>query len=233
MPASFKAEVLSNILNDAKEAREKNVKYHKNTYEPEEYLKVRAETLAMSQMQEGDYLVPMHSTGAVEFDDNGNLKKIGRNRPAMLDLAYYTRNRYEIEKIIPANEKKAGLDRGTYILVVIGNPIVNAIADTIELPKTVKAYRFKREEVLVETGETEVIVLEKDEDGNPTKTEESPIKEVQKSWKYVGAEMIPSERVYKMTRQLNPYDMLDLINQVEDGIDGRDNIQGDSLDDIE
>lgn len=234
MPGSFKAEVLSNILNDAKEAREKQVKYHKNTYEPEEYLKVRAETLAMSNMQEGDYLKPMHQTGAVEFDENGNLKKIGRNRPAMLDLAYYTRNRYEVEKIIPANEKKAKLERGTYILVVIGNPIVKAISDTVELPKNVKAYRFKREEELVETGEFEQNVIERDENGNPTKVEQgNSIKEIRKTWKYVGAEMISSERVYKMTRQLNPYDMLDLLNQIEDGVDGRDNIQGDSLDDID
>lgn len=243
MPGSFKAEVLSNILNEAQEARKHNIPGHKNTYEPEEYLKVRAETLAMNQMEQGDYLKPMHNIGEIEFDANGNLKQIARNRPAMLDLAYYTRNRYEVEKIIPANEKKAKLPRGTYILVVIGNPIVKAITDTVELPKNVKAYRFKREEILVdaeevmtenEKGETMPITEapQTDEKGEPVKVEPGE-KVTTYYWKYIGAEMIQSDRVYKMTRQLKPHDMLELLSQIEEGVNYSDNVDGDSLDDIE
>lgn len=229
MPKNFKSETLARILNDAKTAQPLDDKKRKNIYAPDEYLKKRAEILALDQMSNSEYLEPQHQFGAVEFDERGNLKEIGRNRPAMLDLAYYTRNRYEIERVIPANEKKMGLERGTYIIVVLGNAIVKAITDTVELPKNVKAYRFKREETEGTAAEDQTGV---DENGN-----EYVIKAGEKTkisyWRYVGAEMILSERVYKMTRQLAPKDMMLLMDQIEEGINDGENVGGDSLEDIE
>lgn len=239
MPRNFKSETLSRILNDAKNAHSIDDGKRKNVYEPDEYLKKRAEILALDQMSNSEYLEPKLQMGAVEFDERGNLKEIGRNRPAMLDLSFYTRNRYEVERIIPANEKKAGLERGTYILVVFGNPIVKAITDTTELPKNVKAYRFKRETVEVPAKEV------KHDDGTPI-TDRPVIDENGEEvvidpeetvtthiWRYVGAEMILSERVYKMTRQLKPRDAMQLMDQVEGGLNDGENVGGDSLDDIE
>lgn len=253
MPKNFKSETLSRILNDAKNAQPLDNNKRKNIYAPDEYLKKRAEILALDQMSNSEYLEPRLAVGAVEFDERGNLKEIGRNRPAMLDLAYYTRNRYEVERVIPANEKKMGLERGTYILVVLGNPIVKAITDTIELPKNVKAYRFKREEAEAEAPkdteyQEEVTRQAVDEEGNPqvdekgqpvmiteTVTKTLPQGEKVKTyyWRYIGAEMILSERVYKMTRQLAPMDMMRLMDQIEGGINDGENVGGDKLDDIE
>lgn len=243
MPRNFKAETLSRILADAKGAQE--IPGHKNSYTPDEYNKKRAEVLALSEVENSEYLIPKLGVGIAEYDERGNLKKIGRNRPAMLDLAYYTRNRYEVEKVIPANEKKMGLPRGTYILVVLGNPIVKAITDVVELPKTVKVYRFKREKVEGELDEAQTgLEAQFNEDGTPLLDEngEQVMKEVDLPvgtkaetyiWKYVGAEMITSDRVYKMTRQLKPEDMLELMAQIEDGINDSTNVGGDSLDDID
>lgn len=230
--ANFKSEALSRILNDAKNAQPLDNNKRKNLYAPDEYLKKRAEILALDQMSNSEYLEPQHDFGAVEFDERGNLKEIGRNRPAMLDLAYYTRNRYTVENIIPANEKKAGIERGTYILVVLGNPIVKAINDVVELPKTIKAYRFKREEIIVPTGEPLVTEPTKDEEGDMTVSNPA-VAEKQYYWRYIGAEMITSDRVYKMTRQIAPMDMMKLMDQIEGGINDGENIGGDSLDDIE
>lgn len=228
MPSNFKSEALSRILNDAKDAKPIDDNKRKNIYEPDEYNKKRAEILALDQISKSEYLEPKLAVGAIEFDNNGNLKEIGRNRPAMLDLAFYTRNRYEVERVIPANVKKQGLAAGTYILLVLGNPIVKAITDTTELPKNVKAYRFKREEVEGVATETQTGV---DEDGK-----EYTIQAGEKTkvyvWKYVGAELILSDRVYKMTRQLAPRDVMMLMDQIEGGINGGENVGGDSLDDI-
>lgn len=230
MPKNFKSETLARILNDAKTAQPIDDKKRKHIYEPDEYNKRRAEILALSEVENSEYLEPKHEFGAIEFDERGNLKEIGRNRPAMLDLSFYTRNRYEVEKVIPANEKKAGLERGTYILVVLGNAIVKAITDTVELPKNVKAYRFKREET-TEMVEEEVEV--KDENGNGVGKQVQQTEKTRYYWRYVGAEMILSERVYKMTRQLKPRDVISLLDQIEEGVNDGENVGGDSLDDIE
>ena len=227
MPSSFKNENLRRILADADKAKPLDDNKRKNVYAPEDYNAKRAEILALNLQNKGEYLEPMHEFGAVEFDRNGNLKDIGRNRPAMLDLAFYTRNRYDVETVIPANEKKAGLERGTYIVVVLGNAIVKAIGDVVELPKTIKAYRFKREEITEKVKE-EVEV----HDPEGVHTEVDEVEKTVAYWRYVGAEMISSERVYKMTRQIAPRDMMKLMDQIEDGINDGENIAGDSLDDI-
>lgn len=228
MPSNFKSETLARILNDAKSAQPIDEKKRKNIYTPDEYNKKRAELLALDQVSNSEYLEPKHEFGAIEFDERGNLKEIGRNRPAMLDLAYYTRNRYEVLEVIPANEKKMGRERGTYIVVVIGNAIVKAISDVVELPKTVKAYVFKREET---TQKVKKEVTKTSPEGVEY-IEEEEVEEKVKAWRYVGAEMITSERVYKMTRQIAPRDMLKLLDQIEDDLNDGENIGGDSLDDI-
>lgn len=228
MPSSFKNENLRRILANADNAKPLDDNKRKNVYAPDDYNAKRAEILALNLQNKSEFLEPMLEFGAVEYDQNGNLKEIGRNRPAMLDLAFYTRNRYDIEHVIPANEKKAGFERGTYIIVVIGNAIVKAISDVVELPKTIKAYRFKREETI------EKIKKEVEVDGpEGVQVEIQEVEETRSYWRYIGAEMIPSERAYKMTRQIAPRDMVKLMDQIEDGINDGDNIAGDSLNDIE
>lgn len=245
MSKNFKAEAYSRIFEDARTAKE--VKGKKNTYDPENYNKVRAQALLMGMTEDGEYLVPKIPTGAVELNPDGSLKSIARNRPAMLDLNFYTRNRYDVEKVIPANEKKVGLKRGTYIVVLIGDPIVRAIADTVELPKTIRAFRFKREEVEVKAekvmtenldGEEVAVTSEEeltaDADG---KTNIEPVNEDEKVtttvWRYIGAEMIPAERAYKMTKSLDVDSMLELLPQIEAGVlSADDEVMKDSLDEI-
>lgn len=227
MSKNFKAEVYSQILEDAKHVE--SVPGKPNTYTPDDYQKVRAQSLLMGLIDDGEYLVPKIPTGAVEMNPDGTLKSIARNRPAMLDLNFYTRNRYEVETVIPANEKKMGLERGTYILVLMGNPIVRAIADTVELPKTIRAFRFKKTVTEAEVAEDTPAV---DEEGN-----EEVVKAGEKAtvtfWKYVGAEMIPAERAYKMTKSLDAKSMLELIAQVEQGtLNADDEVSKDSLDEI-
>lgn len=253
MSTNFKAEVYSRIFEDAKTA--KPIPGKPNTYEPDDYNKVRAQSLLMGLANDGEYLVPHIPHGAVEMDGNGNLKAIARNRPAMLDLNFYTRNRYEVEKVIPANEKKMGLERGTYILVLLGNPIVKAVADTVELPKTVRAFRFKKTEIEVDseplennegvqigevlTGDQQAVkdMNEHIKDGGEVqieKVEDQPEKKKAIFWQYVGAEMIPSERAYKMTKSLDVKSMLALISQVEAGVlNADDEVMKDSLDEID
>lgn len=256
MPRNFKAEALQKILTDAQHARNfKQVPGHPNSYAPDDYNAVRAESLAMSEIEGNDgYLRPKLATGAVEFDERGNLKEIGRNRPMMLDLAFYTRNRYDVQRVIPANAKKQGKEAGTYIRVVFGNAIVKAINDVVDLPKTVKVYIFKKEEIEVEVAEDteayeEEVVPALDENGNQIFDEDgvTPITRTVKKdvsvkagekgttprWVYQGAEMITSDQVYKMTRQLSPAAALELIAQVDEGINEGTNVGGDELDDIE
>lgn len=244
MSKNFKSEAYSRIFEDARSAEE--VKGKPNTYDPDNYNKVRAQTLLMGLMEDGEYLKPQIPVGAVELNPDGSLKSIARNRPAMLDLNFYTRNRYEVETVIPANEKKQGLERGTYILVLMGNPIVRAIADTVELPKTVRAFRFKREEVLVdaedvmtENAEGETVPITDptaettDEEGKPAEPVKTGEKVKTYVWRYIGAEMIPAERAYKMTKSLDVNSMLELIPQIETSqLHADDEVNKDSLDEI-
>lgn len=245
MSKNFKAEAYSRIFEDARTAKE--VKGKKNTYDPENYNKVRAQALLMGMTEDGEYLVPKIPTGAVELNPDGSLKSIARNRPAMLNLNFYTRNRYDVEKVIPANEKKVGLERGTYIVVLIGNPIVRAIADTVELPKTIRAFRFKREEIKVEAEKVmtenldgEEVAITSDEGLTADADGKINIESVNESekitttvWRYVGAEMIPAERAYKMTKSLDVDSMLELLPQIEAGVlSADDEVMKDSLDEI-
>jgi hypothetical protein len=145
---AIKADILQNILSDAEKA--KPIKGMPNTYTPEDYNKIMAKNRAMGLMQDGQSQDGRyHATipeGAVEFDMNGNLRKIGRTAPKMIDLARYTINRYMVEKVpIPKEGEKSERQPGTYIILVLGEPIVKAITAMNELPKTVKAFRFIRQ----------------------------------------------------------------------------------------
>lgn len=255
MPRNFKAEALQHILANAREAEDKQIPGHKNAYAPDDYNAIRAQSLAMSELEGNDgYLTPKLQTGSVEFDERGNLKEIGRNRPMMLDLAFYTRNRYDVERILAPNAKRAGKPAGTYIMVVFGNAIVKAIDDVTELPRNIKAYRFLKTEVEAEVAEDtpayeEVEVPALGEDGKPLLDEDgvTPITRIEKKevtvkagekgkvtqWVYQGAEMIGSDRVAKMNRQLSANAALELMRQVEDGVNESVNVGGDELDDIE
>lgn len=242
MAANIKPEVLADIIDSAKTAT--NIEGKPNVYAPSEYNKIAAKNRAMGLVSDGEYLESHIKPGSVEFDANGNLKKIGRNEPKELDLATYCANRYMVEKVLPINAKKVGREAGTYIVMVLGNAIVTAINNTQELPPTVKAYRFlrvEREVFVDEVGEKtqpEVVSLDDiEKDAEAEKAADGPVveKKVIVEWKYVGAEFIKDELAYKMVNQLDPESVLKLRAQIDDNPNPRvgDNVYGDSLDDIQ
>lgn len=250
MPKNYKADVYSKIFNDARSAVP--VKGKKNTYDPENYNKVRAQTLLIGQMEEGEYLESKIEPGAVEYDSRGNLKRIGRNRPAMLDLNFYTRNRYEIEKkrvAIPGSKGK--FENETYLLVVMGNAIVRALDDTAELPQTIKVFRFKRESKMVTEYEQPTVQVNEDkpvslDDLDATEkaeqTEQAETINVEPGakgvtrevveWVYMGAERMDSKRVAQMKKSLNVDAMLQLREAIEVSELATETVKGDSLDDL-
>ena len=141
---AVKAEILQKILSDSDKA--KPVEGMDNAYTPEDYNKVMAKNRAMGLINDGesDRYVPHTPEGAIEFDAFGRLRKIARTAPKLIDLNRYTQNRYMVEKIgVPKEGEKAERPAGTYIVMVLGEPIVKAITAMNELPKTVRAYRFR------------------------------------------------------------------------------------------
>lgn len=239
--ANIKAEVLADILADAKTA--KNIKGKPNIYSPEEYNKIAARERAMGLVSDEEYLVSHIEPGSVEFDANHRLKKVGRNTPKMLDLSAYTANRYTVEKVAPMNEKKLGRKAGTYIILVLGNAIVTAINNTQELPPTVKAYRFMRVEheiIIGSEGEktaAATVSLDDVENDNVEKKAEEVAGLEKKTiieWDYCGAEFIKSDDAYKMVNQLDPESVLKLRAKIDDSPNPRrsDKVYGDSLDEI-
>ena len=144
---SMKAEVMTKILNDAKEA--KPIKeLGGNTYTPEEYNKVRGEQIMMANLQDAQngFYTPTYMPGDVEFDNLGRLKKIGRTMPKMIDEKLYTANKFKLYQEEKESKTKKG-EKVTVkeILVVFGAAIVNAIEKTNELPAQVKAFRFRKQ----------------------------------------------------------------------------------------
>lgn len=203
--AGLKAEVLASILDDSKNA--KNIPGMPNVYTPDEYNKKMAEHRAMGLMEGNDgYLHGVPKTGAIEIDERtGNLKKINRTKPAMLDINIYTANRYVVERttetVKEKNKKGEEVEKevtNVDILVVIGHALVNGIQNMTEIPKSVKAYRFHK-------------------DG--------------KQWVYKGAELVSDKQAYEMRSQLNPYDALTLMSLIRES-DLTSNVQGDKLNDI-
>lgn len=237
--ANIKAEVLASILADAKSA--KNIKGKPNVYTPDEYNKIAAADRAMGLVSNNEYLESHIKPGQVEFDKNTHmLKRIARNEPKMLDLNVYTANRYYVEEILPVNEKKMKRERGTYIVMVLGNAIVQAINNTQELPPTVKAYRFKKvvKDIYVTKEGVEVANEEVNLDGNLDEAAEKVAGDIEKktvvNWVYCGAEFIEDEVAYGMTKQLNPEAVLKLRALIDENPNPKlgDNVYGDSLDDI-
>lgn len=151
---SYKAEAYARILNEAKDA--KPLEGKKNVYSPEEYNKVmQAERFLSNLNQGGEWITAQTSPGDVEFDEYGHLKKIGRAKPAMLPVEVYTMNRYlldvheEEQKYTTTDkdgkvEEKTRTKKITDILVAMGQPIVQAISQTHELPPTVTVFRFRK-----------------------------------------------------------------------------------------
>lgn len=204
--AGLKAEVLASILDDSKNA--KNIPGMTNVYTPDEYNKKMAEQRAMGLLEGNDgYLHGDLAPGAIEIDKmTGNLRKINREKPAMLDINIYTANRYFVDKKVEAIEKEGKDGKGVSkeekididIVVVLGHAIVNGIQNMTEIPKSIKAYRFHK---------------------------------VDKKWEYKGAELISDKQAYEMRSQLNPYDVLSLMSLIRES-DLTSNIRGDKLNDI-
>lgn len=136
---SMKAEVMTKILNDAKEAKPIE-SVGANTYDPDNYNKVRAEQIMMANLHDAQngFYTPTYLPGDIEFDNYGRLKKIGRTKPKMIDERMYTANKFKLY-----DTTKEGKE-GKEILVVFGQAIVNAIEKTNELPPQVKAFRFHK-----------------------------------------------------------------------------------------
>ncbi len=209
---AIKPDILKNILSDAETA--KHIEGKEHSYTPEEYNKLAAKHRAMGMINDtsadGTYQADIPE-GSVEFDSNGNLRRIKRNNPMLLDLGRYTANRFIVEKVgVPEEGEKAKNRPGTYILVAFGELIVNAISANTELPRTVKVFRFKLKQ-------------KKDDKG----------KVVEKSWKYVRSEFVKNDIVYQMTGHLKAEDALKLMQQVEEFANSADDrLEGESLDDI-
>lgn len=141
---SMKAEVIAKIINNAKEAKPIEA-LGKNTYDPENYNKVRGEQIMMANLQDSQngFYTPTYMPGDVEFDELGRLKSIGRTMPKMIDERLYTANKFKMYEV--AKEKAKDGDKTLKeILVVFGQAIVNAIEKTNELPPQVKAFRFRK-----------------------------------------------------------------------------------------
>lgn len=166
--ATLKATMLKNILNDAEDAKE--IPGMKDTYTPDQYNKLMMRGLVEAELASSDgYLRSVPEEGAIEFDSRGRLKKINRHAPRMLDLSVYTANRYMLEKESheePVVSKKTGevVEGKTTtvydkfdLLLVLGLTTVTAIDNKGELPKSVKAYRFKRVDKHFEYVKTELI----------------------------------------------------------------------------
>lgn len=218
---AIKAEILQQILSDADTAQ--SVPGMKNVYTPEEYNKVMSKKRALGLINDGQndgYYQARVEEGEVEFDEFGNLKKIGRTQPAMIDLNRYCANRYKVEK----------KGQATYIICVFGEAIVNAINATTELPPSVKAFRFKRK-VVNSTITQEMIDQMSEEDKAEAKVGQGFSTVV---WEYERSEFIQRDEVYKMTKKLENYSALELMRQVETARadSGDSNVDGDTLDAI-
>ena len=136
---AIRQEVLRKILNDADTA--KPIPGEKNVYSPDDYAKIknRQDVLAMlDEANDNGFLEPKIPEGAVEFDTRGNLKKIGRTQPRVIDPRRLTANRY-LKEIVPVG--KTGQRGGTYILVAFGGAITHAF-ENMTLSPQVKVYRF-------------------------------------------------------------------------------------------
>lgn len=137
---AIRAEIMQKIFSDADGATPVDGK--KNVYDPENYQKVMARHYALGLINnpQGDYLNPQVDIGTVEMDENTHsLKKIGRRKAKLIDVRRYTANRY-YKEVIP--DGTPGVPAGVNLVVLFGGAIVRAIAETRELPPTVKAFRF-------------------------------------------------------------------------------------------
>lgn len=234
---AIKAEMLQSILSDADTA--KPIKGMKCSYTPVEYNKLAAKQRAMGLINDGANggLYEVHiDEGEVEFDENGNLKAIGRTRPMMLDLNRYCANRYLVQRVpnAPTAKAKGVKELGTYILAVFGEAVVSAISSAAELPPSVRAYRFIKRTREIEIATTEQLkVLKKT--GQVADTAKIGDKYKQTSWDYVCDEFVTRDVVYTMTEKLNNDAALKLLEKLHearaDSAEGT--IEGKSLDDIE
>ena len=134
----IRPEVLQKVLRDADEA--KPVEGTKDAFDPENYskMKARQDAMAMLNNSGSEYLEPQLGEGSVEFDERGNLKRLGRTQPKLIDTNRLTANRYMKETVKPGT---LGLRPGTDILFVFGGAAVRAFENTSLTPQ-VKVYRF-------------------------------------------------------------------------------------------
>lgn len=203
-----KATMLANILNEASDV--KPIQGMKDIYTPDQYDKIMQANLVEAQLESADgYLHSNTEEGAIEIDERtGNLRKINRNAPRMLDLNIYAANRYMLEKesheepVLDKEGKETGKTRTVYdkfdLVLVLGLATVRAIDNKTELPKSVRAYRFHR---------------------------------VDKHFEYAKTELIADKVAYEMVSTLTPLDCLRLMQQINDS-DVQSKAGGDTLNDL-
>ena len=136
---AIRPEVLKNILNDADTAVP--VEGTKDAYDPENYQKVHARQQAMAMINEtgtDGFLEPQIGEGEVEFDERGNLRRLARTQPKLIDIRRLTTNRYAKQTVKPGT---LGLRAGTDILFVFGGAAVRGFENTTLTPQ-IKVYRF-------------------------------------------------------------------------------------------
>lgn len=225
--ANYKAEAFAKILEEAKEA--KPVLGKENAYSPEEYQKVYKREALMANMAEGDIVKPHIPIGSVEFNPDGSLRAIARNRSALFDVARYTSNRY-MKRVITeqeAEKEDCKFEAGIYILVIWGEGFVDAAVNTKELPETVRAFRFKKSSKGIK-----VTPENKKELNLPKNTVIGSIKTIT-DWVYVDTERIGRDMVYQMKGELDSDSMLKLIQKLEEHTTlNSENITKDNLDEI-
>lgn len=227
--ANIKAEVLASILADAKTAQA--LPGRKNTYSPEDYNKLAAQSRAMGLVTDTEYLEPKIKPGSFEWDHERHcLKKIARNEPKLLDLNLYCANRYKLEKnTVAAGKEKAG----TFIVLVRGQAAVQMLENAQDLTATMVAYRFKKTERGMTITEEMVAQAGNDENGEPKLKAGDTA--TYTDWEYVGSEIVSVVKAREeFTRKLNNDAAYELFQKIDDNPNPRfkGGTEGDSLDDI-
>lgn len=218
-PMNFKAEQLSRVLNEAKDA--KPIEGMNNTYTPEEYSKLFRANYAMAELESTDFLVPQIDTAAFEYDKTQHRpRSIARYKPAMLDLNILAANLYQADTIERTEEystneevtddkgkktskvvKKTKVYKDKVVKVIFGQATVQAIRDLKEIGNSVKAQVF----------------VKRHEEGA--------------DWEYQKAELVPKDEAYKFTKTLEVKSAIRLMRKMQESQTSEQSV-GDSLEDV-
>lgn len=158
MSLTSKAKKLAQVLEDAKNA--KPIAESRNVYSPDDYDKMRKAALLEAQATGGEDALSGIAPGAIERNPDGSVKKIRRWDAQIVDVDALCSNRYKISTqgvSVPKADKEGNPvlnDKGKQVyttvktqnlVVVWDNSVVNAIANTQELPPQVRVHNFVKD----------------------------------------------------------------------------------------